>query len=72
MSPPSTPEPAPSAVLVRPPEGLARGRYPVQGWVIVAAAATLLAAALAFTVLRGRRALRSRDANATPTPGSDR
>ncbi len=37
----------------RPPEGLARGRFPVPWWVIVLIAATLVIAAVVFLVVRG-------------------
>jgi hypothetical protein len=52
----SPPEPAPSAVVVRPPEGLARGQYAAPAWAIGLGAAVLFAAALAFFVVRHRRA----------------
>lgn len=37
----------------RPPEGLARGRFPVPWWVIVLIAATLVITAVVFLVVRG-------------------
>jgi hypothetical protein len=38
----------------RPPEGLARGRYPAPGWVIIVLAALVVVAGVVFLVLRAR------------------
>jgi hypothetical protein len=37
----------------RPPEGLARGRFPVPWWVILGIAVTLVIAAVVFLIVRG-------------------
>lgn len=37
----------------RPPEGLARGRYPAPWWAILAVAAILVVAAVTFLIVRG-------------------
>ena len=39
-------------IYERPPEGMARGRWPVPWWAIVAIAAVLVVAAVAFLVVR--------------------
>lgn len=36
----------------RPPEGMARGRYPVPWWVIVALAAAIVVSAAVFLIVR--------------------
>ncbi|MEZ4441757.1 MAG: hypothetical protein R3B72_21835 [Polyangiaceae bacterium] len=64
----AAPSPAPSVVYDRPPPGLAQGRYPVPGWVLVVVGALVLAALLAFFGLRERR--RRRDASASIPPSS--
>ncbi|MBM4374040.1 MAG: hypothetical protein FJ095_03070 [Deltaproteobacteria bacterium] len=56
-APPS--DAAPSATIIRPPEGLARGRYTTSAPVVVGAAAALLALALGLTLRRLRRGKRS-------------
>ena len=38
----------------RPPEGLARGRFPAPPWVIVLLAAAVIVAGIVFLVLRAR------------------
>jgi hypothetical protein len=40
----------------RPPEGLARGRWEAPAWAIVALGVVLVAGAVAFWVVRARRA----------------
>lgn len=55
MPAPPSPEPAPSAIVVRPPEGLARGRYATTTPVLVFASAALVLAAIGLTVWRARR-----------------
>ena len=53
------PEPAPSATIeVRPPEGLARGKYPAPSWAIGAGAVVLFAAVVTYYAVRHRRAKR--------------
>jgi len=47
----------------RPPEGLARGRWEAPAWAIVLLGVAVLAAAVAFWVMRVRRA--------RPQPGPD-
>jgi hypothetical protein len=56
MSPPPT-DSAPTATIVRPPEGLARGRFATSAPVLVGASAALCALAFGLTVhrLRGKR-----------------
>jgi hypothetical protein len=49
MSAPPT-DSAPTATIVRPPEGLARGRFATSGPVLVGAAAALFAVAIGLTV----------------------
>jgi len=39
----------------RPPEGLARGRYPAPAWVILALAATVVIAGIVFLIVRARQ-----------------
>jgi hypothetical protein len=39
----------------RPPEGLARGRYPAPAWVILVLAAVVLLAGIVFLVVRARQ-----------------
>jgi hypothetical protein len=38
----------------RPPEGLARGRYPAPAWVILVLAAVVVLASIAFLIARAR------------------
>jgi hypothetical protein len=56
----SQPAPAPSAIEVRPPEGIARGRVAAPAWVVAAAAVVLVAAVVVFFVVRRRRARASK------------
>ncbi len=59
MSPPEA-APAPSTIVVRPPEGLARGQFAAPPWAIGAGAGVLLIAVAAFFVARHRRAKRQK------------
>ncbi|HZF51922.1 MAG TPA: hypothetical protein VE093_24890 [Polyangiaceae bacterium] len=46
--------------LDRPPEGLARGRWPAPRWAIAALGAAVLVGALIYLALRLRRSLRGK------------
>ncbi|MFP6685481.1 MAG: hypothetical protein VB934_12240 [Polyangiaceae bacterium] len=56
------------AQAVRPPEGLARGRWPAPAWVVVALALLLVTSVVTFFVLRHRLTERRRqDQRGGPT-----
>lgn len=56
-------------IYERPPEGLARGRFPVPWWAIVAIAAVIVLAAVVFLVVRGVVSWRvSRGPSKPPSP----
>jgi hypothetical protein len=47
--------PAPSTMVVRPPEGIARGKYEAPPWAIASAAGGLIALVMGFFIIRHRR-----------------
>ena len=57
---------------VRPPEGLARGRYAAPAWFVAAAAGALLAAVLAFFLIKRRRARAQRAPVSISPPSSEK
>jgi hypothetical protein len=53
-------KPTATVAYVRPPPGLARGKYEVDGWLVAITAVALIGIVVAFFVIRQRRAARRR------------
>jgi hypothetical protein len=57
-----------AAQTTRPPEGLARGRWPVPAWVVVGLACLISTSVIAFYLVRHRQRKRAdRATQSTPT-----
>ncbi|MSP24031.1 MAG: hypothetical protein EXR75_02480 [Myxococcales bacterium] len=59
-----------ASVEVRPPEGLARGRYAVAAWVVALIAGALVLGVVVFVLAKGRRARRSASRHSVAPPSS--